>query len=240
MSALNDGPNEIRLGVLVPETNTTLRTDFAALSRVGTDGMMVDIVWEPLSMGSGLQADDAQHAAVIAAARASAEAASRRLARRGVDVVVMGFVVETFWGGREGSVRTIARLREASGGVPVISGGDAALAALDLLGARRIGLVTPYQPAADEHVKRFFEESGYVVAGITGLRAPSAAAIAEIDGDRLGDAVRKLAAKGVDAVVQIGTNISILDQIEGLETVAGCPVLGVNALLYQHALRSVR
>jgi maleate isomerase len=226
------GPT-LRVGVLVPETNTTLRSDFARLSMPG-----VETVWEELAMGNGQMADDGQHADVISAARGSTFDAIERIAQHHPDCVVMGFVIDTFWGGRAGSLATVARLRDAAEGRTIISGGDAALAALDVLGARRIGLVTPYQPAADRHVARYFEESGIEVAALAGMRAPTAAAIAEIDTKRLGSAVRVVAAHGVDAVVQCGTNVSLLENVEPLEKELGVPVLTMNVLLYWHSLRS--
>ncbi len=225
--------NRLRIGILVPETNTTLRADFSRLSAPD-----VATVWEELSMGTGHMANDAEHADVIAAARGSVGNALDRVVALDPDCVVMGFVIDTFWGGREGSLATVARLREAAEGRPVITGGDAALAALHALDATRVGVVTPYQPAADEHVRRFFEESGIQVLGLSGLRAPTASAIAELDADRLADAMRGVGSGGVDAIVQCGTNVSLLDQVEPLEQEIGIPILTMNALLYWHSLRT--
>lgn len=225
--------SRLRIGVLVPETNTTLRSDFARLSP-----SEVVTLWEELAMGNGRMADDSQHADVISAAHDSTHGAVERLAARHPDCIVMGFVIDTFWGGRAGSLATTARLRDAAQGRPIITGGDAALAALDVLGARRIGVVTPYQPAADRHVARFFEESGIEIAALSGLRATTAAAIAEIGPESLSAAVREVAAHGVDAVVQCGTNVSLLDEVESLENEVGAPVLTMNALLYWQAIRS--
>jgi len=41
----------------------------------------------------------------------------------------------------------------------------------------------------------------------------------------------------LDAIVQCGTNMSLLDVTEKLETVIGIPILGVNAVLFWYSLR---
>jgi maleate cis-trans isomerase len=42
---------------------------------------------------------------------------------------------------------------------------------------------------------------------------------------------------GLDAVVQCGTNMSLLDVTEKLEPQVGIPILGINAVLFWYALR---
>lgn len=222
----------VRLGVLVPETNITLAADFERLSVPG-----VTLSWGHLAMGTGQMATDTEHAAVISAAHDSIQNAIDSVLLDDPDCVVMGFAIETFWGGRSGSDNTLARMQKMVGDRPVVSGADASLQALELLAARRIALVTPYQPAADAQVRRFFEESGVEVAGIAALRAQTAAGIAEIGPDRLRASIRELGLTDVDAILQCGTNVSFLNLVQPLESEVGCHVLTMNALLYWRALR---
>ncbi len=41
----------------------------------------------------------------------------------------------------------------------------------------------------------------------------------------------------LDAVVQCGTNMSLIDVTEKLEPVTGIPILGINAVTFWYALR---
>ena len=69
------------------------------------------------------------------------------------DYLILGMSSETFWDGIEGSMRLRERV-EARAGVKVAMGSDASQAALKRLGdIRRIGVITPYMPVADEQVR---------------------------------------------------------------------------------------
>lgn len=220
------------LGVLVPETNVTLAADLARLAVPG-----VTIKYGTLRMGGGQMANDAQQQRILADARASIEDAVADLAPHNLTALVMGLSIETFQGGRSGSAAITARLRGLVGGRPVATGADACVRALTALGATRIGIVTPYQPAADADVRRFFEETGFEVAALEGLRVPHATQIAAVEPARIEASIRQVARPGVDAIVQCGTNLSILDLIEDLEADLGVPVLAMNATTFWHALR---
>ena len=90
-----------------------------------------------------------------------------RAAPREPDYMVMGMSAETFWGGVEGNRQFVRQIHEVSG-LQVATGAEACERALELYGARRIGVVTPYQPVGDENVVRFFSELGFEVAAIRG------------------------------------------------------------------------
>ena len=65
--------------------------------------------------------------------------------------LVMGMSAETFWGGKDGAAKFEAFMHDLSG-LSVSTGARAAQAALDKFGARRIGIITPYQPVGDQQV----------------------------------------------------------------------------------------
>jgi maleate isomerase len=105
------------------------------------------------------------------------------------------------------------------------------------LGVRRIGLLTPYQPVGDAHVRRFFEESGYMVAAVNSLKQPSEVQIAHASEARIQEALNELAASGVDAIVQAGTDLAVADLAEEAERWLGMPILPINTATYWSALR---
>ena len=92
----------------------------------------------------------------------------------------MGMSSEMFWGGRQGNLAFTERLRTWAGGLPVVTGADACDHALQVVNARRLGIVTPYQPVADGQVRTYFTESGDDVVALRGLKCPTAAAHAAV------------------------------------------------------------
>ena len=79
------------------------------------------------------------------------------------DYLVMGMSAETFWDGVEGNRQFVAQIKELSGGLDVATGAEACERALQLFGARKIGVVTPYTPIGDANVRTFFTELGFEV-----------------------------------------------------------------------------
>ena len=84
----------------------------------------------------------------------------------------MGMSSEAFWGGRKGNEEFQRRVSELAG-ISIATGANACERAFSLLGSRRLGVVTLYQPVGDAHVRRFFSECGFDVVA---LKGPSSAA----------------------------------------------------------------
>jgi maleate isomerase len=103
---------------------------------------------------------------------------------------------------------------------------------------RRIAFFSPYFPAANAEVRRYFEQSGFAVARDHCLRCPSWTAIAEVDDDVLRDTIRRIDGDDVDAIVQVGTNLSMIRLAAAAEIWLGKPVIAINTATYWHALRA--
>ena len=104
---------------------------------------------------------------------------------------------------------------------------------------RRIAVLSPYPPIADRHVTRYFEEAGFEVVRFKGLRCPTATSIAEVPGARLLPILRdELNGPDVDAIVQVGTNLSMVRLADEAERWLAKPVLAINAVTLWHALRA--
>jgi maleate isomerase len=101
-----------------------------------------------------------------------------------------------------------------------------------------IAVFSPYQPIADVNVKRFFTEAGYDVVTITGLRCPSATAIAAVTPAELVKVITEIDGPDVDAIVQVGTNLSMLRLADEAEHWLGKPVVAINAATTWHCLRA--
>lgn len=220
-----------KFGVIAPSTNTIVEPDFA---RMGVPG--VTSHFSRIHIRDQNMAGDAGMERLLEQIRDEIGAACERVLTCEPDYMVMGMSAETFWGGVEGNKQFVEQIHGITG-LRVATGAEACERALKLYGARRIGVVTPYQPVGDANVRRFFTELGFEVDRIIGLRCPTAVSIAHVTGAELRAALRELAAGEVDALVQCGTNLSMVGVADEAERWLGLPVIAINAATWWMALR---
>jgi maleate isomerase len=116
---------------------------------------------------------------------------------------------------------------------------DAIRAALDSYGAKRIGLLTPFEDVGNASAITMFEDLGYEVVTSIGLACGNTQHIAHIPDSAKERAVMEMATEHnkLDAIVQCGTNMSMINVTEKLEPVLNIPILGINAVSFWYALR---
>jgi maleate isomerase len=152
--------------------------------------------------------------------------------------LMMGMSIPTFWGGKAGADQLQKQLEERAG-VPVTMGSSACVAALARFDSiKRIGILTPYQPVGDIQVARYFADHDYEVVKVQSLKRPSQVQIAHASAADIQAGLRALAAAGVDAIVQAGTDLAVVDIADEAERWLDVPIVAVNAATYWHALRS--
>jgi maleate isomerase len=151
------------------------------------------------------------------------------------DYMVMGMSAETFWDGVEGNRAFKKQITDITG-LEVATGAEACERALQLYGVKKIGVVTPYQPIGDANVVKFFNELGFEVTAIKGLKCPTAVSIAHVTQDELRDAILEVQ-PDADAVVQCGTNLSMVSLADEAERWLHKPVIAINAATWWMALR---
>jgi maleate isomerase len=153
--------------------------------------------------------------------------------------LIMGMSAETFWDGAEGAAKLHAKILQRTKGAPVVMGSTAVDAALKTFGGiRKIGVITPYMPVGDTQVRRFFEDLGYEVVHLKGLKSPSPMLIAHESPRTLKRAAEEVG-EGVDAVVQCGTNLAFAKVAAMAEFWLEKPVVAINTATSWHALRSM-
>ena len=220
-----------KFAVLVPSTNTVVQPEFDSMRPQGVTNHISRIRIPNMPLAS--DADFRLLVERIAAAQLEAVDSAMSCEP---DHVVLGISVETFWGGREAS-RKLKQELEDHTALDVTMGAEACDAAFARLGVKRIAVLTPYFPVGDENVQRFFEESGYRVARIKGLKCASPVEIAHVPPQTLRSAVDELDGDDVDAVIQVGTNLAMAGLAAQMEAERGKPILAINACIYWHALR---
>lgn len=223
-----------KFAVIVPSTNTVVEHDFNAVRPHGVTFHTGRMYIENPALAS-----DEDFEALLEQIRASIGVSVRDVMTAAPDYLVMGMSAETFWGGVEGNSAFEKRMTDAAGGLGVSTGASACREALRRFGARRIAVLSPYQAVADAMVTRFFEEAGFEVVRFKGLRCPTATAIASVPERELICVLRdELDGPDVDAIVQVGTNLSMLRLADEAERWLGKPVLAINAATLWHSLRA--
>ncbi len=220
-----------KFAVLIPSTNTSVQPEF--------DGMRPEGVTNHVSRiripNSPLANDEDFRKLVENIAAAQLEALDSAMSCE-PDHIVLGISVETFWGGLAASRKLNAEL-EAHTKLRVTGGAEACDAAFAALGVKRIGVLTPYFPVGDRNVRQFFEESGYTVVRIKGLKCASPTLIAHVQPGELRAAVDELDGDDVDAVIQVGTNLAFGALAAKMEEEREKPILAINTAIYWRALR---
>jgi maleate isomerase len=220
-----------KFGVLVPSTNTSVQPEFDAMRPPGVTNHISRIRIPNVPLKS-----DADFTRLMELIIAAQDEAVDSLMSCEPDYLVMGISAETFWGGYEASRKLKAHLAEKTG-LPITMGSEAGEAVLNLLGAKAIGVVTPYWPVGDQNVVRFFGEAGFTVKRIEGLKCTSPVDIAHVSEARLRDALAKVDGDDVDALIQVGTNLAMARLAGEAEVWMRRPVIAINTAIYWHALR---
>jgi maleate isomerase len=221
-----------QFGLILPSTNTVVEAEFNWMRAEGTSWHSGRIYIPDPALD-----DDASFVAFLESLRTEIGRAVRDVLTAKPDHLVMGMSAETFWGGKDGAEEFAAWMRELSG-LQVTTGAAACRAALDAYGARRIGIITPYQPVGDEQVRTFFTDLGYDVAAMYGLKCDSATSIGDVTPEEVETAFRAVDGDDVDLLLQVGTNLPATRVAARMEAELGKPVLAINTATVWHAYRS--
>ena len=93
------------------------------------------------------------------------------------------------------------------------------------------------RPVGDENVRLFFEDCGYEVVKLKGLKCKSPQLIAHTTERELRDAIIEVNDPSVDAIVQAGTNLAMARVAAMAEFWLDKPVIAINTATYWWALR---
>ena len=222
-----------KFGVLGPSTNTIVQPDFEMMRPPGVTNHYSRIFTpnaKAVSNETFLAGTQAISAGVIDAVRSVMTCEP--------DYLVMGMSAITFYGGIAGADE-FQRKVETESGLKISIGSHSCAAALRASGGiKRIAFLSPYFPVANAEVKRYFTECGFEVVRDDCLRCPCWTAIAQVPESRLREVLHSLDGPDVDAIVQVGTNLSMVRLAAAAERWLGKPVIAINTATYWHALRA--
>lgn len=220
-------------GVLGPSTNTTVQPDFDDMRPPGVTNH-----YSRIYTPNAKAISDETFLAATMTISSNVLDAVRSVMTCEPHYLVMGMSAITFYGGAKGADEFQNKV-ENEAGVKVSVGSHACAAALAAYGGiKRIAFLSPYYPVANEQVRNYFSDMGYQTVRDVPLRAPSWTGIAEITEDTCRKTLRQLDGDDVDAILQVGTNLSMVRLAAEAERWLGKPVIAINTATYWHALRA--
>jgi maleate isomerase len=204
------------VGVLTPQANTTVEPEYAIL-------MPRDTAWINARMLSRHKTIEER----LVDYWGRAPEFARQFANAPVGSLAFACTGTSYLVGKEAEDRVLAQVTQESGGLPAISAATAVVHALNALGARRIGLVSPYEGALDAACTPYWESRGFEIAAKTNASGatldfhpiyslPSGSAQLALDA---------IDATDLDAIVMLGTGMPTLAPIARTPFKGRTPVL---------------
>ena len=231
-----------RFGLLIPATNTIMEHELWSLLVANGEAAGVD--------GVGLHATpvitpkpDISTPEGVAEFRAGflsgLEAAVQTAALGRPQYMIMGLSLEHILFGLDPIRETMAAIQRLSD-LSWATWHDAVQVALRLLDAKRIGILTPWEASSNTSATRMFNDMGIDVVASVGLTATDLRHLAHLPDHAKEQAIVEVLAtpaNRLDAVVQCGTGMSMLNVIDRLEARTGVPIVAINPTTLWYALR---
>ncbi len=231
-----------RFGLIVPATNTIMEQELWSLligngASAGLDG--VGLHTTPVVTPK----PDISTAAGVAEFRAGFLSGLDDAAQTALlgtpQYMILGMSLEHILVGMDSISETMDRVEHGSD-LGWATWHHAVRSALGVLGATRIGLLTPFEASGNASAIRMFNDMGIDVVASVGLACNSLQKLAHLPDWAKEQAITEvLATPGnrLDAVVQCGTGMSMLNVLDRLETSTGVPIVAINPTLLWYALR---
>jgi maleate isomerase len=211
-----------RIGLVVPSSNVTVETEVPALLARHADAQF--------SFHSSRMRMHNVSPEELRAMNDQRERCVDELADAGVDALLYACLVALMAQGpgehRRAEDAVTDQLAKAGQAPAVLSSAGALVDSLHALGAKQIGLVTPYLRPLAEQVVGYLESEGFAVLDWAALEVGDNAEVGCIAGDRVLEAARGLDLAGADAlVISACVQMPSLDLVAPAEAEFGLPVL---------------
>ncbi len=222
-----------KFGVLGPATNTVVEPEFAEMRPVGVTNHYSRIYVENANAIS----NESFMKGTMVISENTLDAV-RHVVPCAPDYLVMGMSAVTFYGGAKGCEEWKKPIEDLSG-LKISVGSESIVAALEALGGiQKVAFMSPYYPVANQEVANFLSDYGYESVRDICLQCPSWTAIAEVTNKITRESFYALDGDDVDAIIQVGTNLSAIHLAADMEKELGKPVIAINTATYWHALRT--
>jgi maleate isomerase len=210
----------LRIGLVVPSSNTTMETELPELFRRRERRAPERFTFHSARLGMTEVTPEA-----LAAMNAGGPQAAADLADAGCDAVAYACLVAVMIEGPGAHVDIEARLG-ATAGAPVVASAGALPEAIRAVGARRVALVAPYLPALTERVVVYLADLGIDVVDAVSLGITDNRLVGRHDPSRLVELASGLDRRNAEAIVLSAcVQMPSLPVVGEVERRTGLPVI---------------
>jgi maleate cis-trans isomerase len=210
-------------GILIPSTNTTVEIECRLLP-----ASYQAHVGRLLSSGGGSFSPSRDE---------DIDYQSRLLGTARVEMVILAQTSASLFADDYDDV--VTKRISAAAGVPALTSAQAVGRAVRALGARRVGIVSPYSDAVNERAARYFEKThGLTSLALEGFRATDAYAIGQLGPEHAREAFARIDRPEIEAFVVPGGNFPTMASIAAWEREFGKPVVTTNQASFWAMLRA--
>ena len=235
----NDGwVYRARIGLLVPDGEVGPESEFSAMVPPGV-GVNASRFRFPSGQDARAPGQIGMSPVEMVAAPGALDDATALLASAPVQVIALAFTSTSYVGGPGDDPQLIQRLKESAGGKPVVTTGQAILAALAHLDTKRVMLIDPpwFPHELTQMGKTWLEKNGIAVASAVTAGLPTGQR--NIHPGNFYRWIRENAAADVSAIVVGGNGFRAVGTVRNLEADLGIPVVTANTALLWQALRTI-
>jgi maleate isomerase len=229
----------IRVGMIVPSSNTTMETEIPAMLRAREGVRSERFTFHSARMRM-------QHVTPeqLKAMDEQADRCAVELADAEVDVMAYACLVAIMAQGsgyhRSCETRLCTTAGAGGAGTPVVSSAGALVEALHHVGARRISLIAPYMKPLTKLVCDYIEAEGITVKDAVSLEVEDNLAVGRLDPAGLIDLAGKVDTDGVDALVLSAcVQMPSLPAIQPVQDQLDIPVLSASVATVWQTLRTL-
>jgi len=221
-----------KVGVVVPATNTVVQPEMEAMRPSGVTNHVTRMLLPPRPYD-----DQSAYKKALETEKGHLEEALELVMLCEPHVVAHGHSIHSFRGNAETALAEEKRL-ESLCGVPFITPSRAVLAGLEAFGdIKRIAILTPYWPPADEMIATFFRSCGYDVVNTHGMKSTGPTAVARFTSAQILEGFDEVDDERAQALILVGTNLPVSALTPSIVAKHAKPLIGVNVATYWLALR---
>lgn len=223
-----------KVGVVLPGTNTTVQPEYEAMRPDGVTNHVSRMFLPPRPYD-----DLAAYKRALETEAGKLEEALQLLLLAEPAVVAHGHSIHSFRGDVARALDEQKKLSEFCK-VPFWSPSVAILKGLEAIGnPKRIGVLTPYWPPADEMIANWFRSGGFDVVKSDGLKATGPTNVSRIPVERILEGFRSVDDPKVEVLIHVGTALPVSALTPTIERMHGKPLIGVNVATYWASMRSI-
>lgn len=220
------------LGIVVPSLNTIMQPECEAMRPAGVTNQVARFLARDVSI-----AGDSDFSTMMRHMVEGVAGAVEQIATCRPDHIVVGLSTDSCIDADTMTAAIRSSLSErVDCGVTMST--EACVEALESIGAKRVVLVSPYTVQAAARADDYFRGRGFEVATHHALNCRHPLGYAEVTEDAITQALSAQHEDGIDAYLQLGTNLSTAFMAEAFERETGKPLISVNTASYWSALRA--